>query len=809
MKRYLLVLAILVLSPSASAQETQATVPPVEESEAVVETLQKVEEVAAEEEKSAEPIAAPSRLNWPESQLFSGFTPGATQFRLDLGAQRLSLDTRSSKFDEYREVPDGAYVPFFGLSSFTDGGRYAITGEDVGQRDVRYTVEAERGDFGLNFVYDQIPHRFGNDAKTLLQKTSVGRLEISDTLQRSFQTSIEQQFAINRAGVNFAFLRDLVAPSFESANTIDIELDRKRGLFELSYGPGELWDWNADESTGSGTPLGSAYGVKLAYFQEDRVGDRQAGTSFGFGNVVETLEPIDYVTRDLGMSAELPVKNAVIRGGISYNDFSNAIPSLIFDNPFRVTDSTDANAYAAPGAGSIAGSSRGQVALPPDNKAITGSVGLLMKLPASSRLNADVAMSRWSQNEALLPYSINTAITSPLNAADRNSLPVSNFDGKITTLTGGLSFASRPLPKLGINARYRVNEMDNSSERVEFPGYVRFDGVWEAIPRISVPYETNTRRGDVSVTYDLGPVTLEGGYRNDVINRTFRETEETTEDAVRLAADFRPLSWIAVRTSYEVGSRDYDHYDPERSEHASYIGAGDPVNLQLLRRYDQAAKDLNRVSALVQLTPFDGNFGITLQVLRSSDDYNKDSDFGLLKSKSQSYTVEADYAPADRWNVYAFYSNEMYDTFQRGRQSGAVLSTDGRNDWTASVKDDVGSIGVGGTYALNERAELKVFSRYQRVDGYNDLESPPGGTPDLAFDIANFDDTKLFTTSAEFGYGLTEVWRLAIGGWLEEYEILDAQTTGTRNYMPGGFFLAPNDADYRGNVIYLKASFRK
>ena len=301
--------------------------------------------------------------------------------------------------------------------------------------------------------------------------------------------------------------------------------------------------------------------MKVSYFQENRVGDRQAGTSFGFGNVVETPEPIDYVTRDVGISAELPLRNAVLRGGIQYNDFENKIPGLLFDNPFRVTDATDANAYQSPSSSSILGSSRGQVALPPSNKAITGTVGFLMKLPASSRLNADLALSHWSQNEALLPYTVNTAITSPLNASDPASLPVSSFDGKITTLTGGLSFASRPMPKLGINARYRVYDMDNKSERVELPGYVRFDAVWEDIPRISVPYEYGTQRGDLAVTYDLGPVTLEGGYRHDVTDRTFRETEETTENALRLAADFRPLPWVAVRTSYERGSRDFDHYD--------------------------------------------------------------------------------------------------------------------------------------------------------------------------------------------------------------------------------------------------------
>ena len=84
-----------------------------------------------------------------------------------------------------------------------------------------------------------------------------------------------------------------------------------------------------------------------------------------------------------------------------------------------------------------------------------------------------------------------------------------------------------------------------------------------------------------------------------------------------------------------------------------------------------------------------------------------------------------------------------------GRQSAATPSTNPLDDWTATIQDDVGSIGIGGTYALTGRADLKLFSRYQKVDGNNDLDSPPGGAPDIAVGIDSFDDTKLWTSSAE------------------------------------------------------------
>ena len=53
-----------------------------------------------------------------------------------------------------------------------------------------------------------------------------------------------------------------------------------------------------------------------------------------------------------------------------------------------------------------------------------------------------------------------------------------------------------------------------------------------------------------------------------------------------------------------------------------------------------------------------------------------------------------------------------------------------------------------------------------------------------------------------------EGWELAVGGWLERYRIRDAQTSGSQPYMPGGFFLAENNGDYHGNVVYLRATYR-
>jgi hypothetical protein len=52
------------------------------------------------------------------------------------------------------------------------------------------------------------------------------------------------------------------------------------------------------------------------------------------------------------------------------------------------------------------------------------------------------------------------------------------------------------------------------------------------------------------------------------------------------------------------------------------------------------------------------------------------------------------------------------------------------------------------------------------------------------------------------------LWSLAVGGWLEEYRVNDSATTGLSYYVPGSFFLAANDGNYKARVGYVRASYR-
>ncbi len=787
MTRTVCLLVALALAVSASAQEPSA----------------KPDEPAAKPEETAAPAPAAAEME-----------PAFTLRRIDFGLQGVETDTNSSRFQEYRDVPTGIVIPF---ARFAGDGKvpYDVTAENVLQSDARYRVRLDPGSIGLEAAFIKIPHRFGNDARSLLQPTGPGVQSISLSLRQAFQNEIARQYAISPASVNYTFLSSLVNPSLAAASPFDIALLRERGQVEMRLTRDKPLD------------------VRLLYFQEKRRGTRAAGTSFGFSNVVESAEPIDYRTRDFGATAEWTRKSLLLRGGFHYNDFANAIPFQEFDNPFRATDSTDPSAYQSPGSASIGGASFGRVSLAPDNKATTGTVGFLYKFAKRSRLSADATLGQWSQNDDFMPFSTNTAITTPVNATDLSSLPARSLEGKIRTFSFSSLFTTRPVEHVNVTARFRRYDLRNDTPRIRFPeGYVRFDGVWEDIPRISVPYGNTTDGLLLSAAYDFGKATLEGGYRYDKWDRTFRETESTSQNTGFLKADLRAADWVLVRASFEKGTRDFSGLDIEHSEHASFLDAGDPVNLLAVHsdtvcpsgtvcnlRFDQSKRDQDRYGAFVEMSP-GGKASVTFSYIRGKDRYTE-SLFGLISADNEAISAEADYTPREGLNLFAFYTRENISTFQRGRQSGATVSVNPLDDWTSEIRDKADSFGAGATWGVvKEKVDLTLSGNYQNVDGNNDFESPVGGAPQNArrltggvTDIPFFDDTKLYTVSAELAYYLTKGFRLSLGGWYESYTLRDLGSndlTGDvvlTNYVPGSFFLAANDSDYKAHVVYVRASY--
>jgi MtrB/PioB family decaheme-associated outer membrane protein len=709
--------------------------------------------------------------------------PSESPFRLgriDIALQGVELDRNSSTFREYREVPKGFVVPY--LRALGRGRvPYDFRVENGGRDDGRYFLSLEPGSFTVAASYLRIPHRFTNEALSLLAPEGAALVAPAGVQARN-QAALERQFAVNRNGIDAALLSSLASASLPGGRLLDVKLLRERGRIDVSLARSKDFD------------------ARVSYAFENRDGDRVAGASFGYQNVVEIAEPVHYKTDDFTASLEWKVRFGLVRGSLGYSRFANEFQSVTFQNPFRASDSTELNAMFGPSQFGVDGPREGRIALPPDNEAIRGSLGFLAKLPGRSRVNVDFSLGQWTQNEPFLPFSSNSAITTPLRASDAGALPARSLNGEMQTFTQSYTFSSRPLTGLVFTARYRYYKLSNDTPRITVPGEAYFDGVWNFNPRVSVPYAYTKDRLFAATAYEWGRATLEAGFSYEGWDRAFRETRRTTEGLFHVKADVRPRDWLLGRALAQWGSRDYDVYLPRAGESSSYPTGKPPTLLSELRRFDQSKRDSTRYGGELMLTP--GNASLLLSYLKGTQDFYA-TQYGQQKAGSEVVSAEADYTPLERLNLFAYASRENLTSLDHGAQRGATGAPNLATEWRSDIRDRATSFGLGGSFAVvKDKAELRLQAGYQKVDGNNDLSATAG-----ALDIPGFDDTRIRSLSAELGVKPRPHWTVALGGFVEDFEFADSTRSGLPSYVPGGFFLVGNFGDYNAKVFYLKLSY--
>jgi len=268
--------------------------------------------------------------------------------------------------------------------------------------------------------------------------------------------------------------------------------------------------------------------------------------------------------------------------------------------------------------------------------------------------------------------------------------------------------------------------------------------------------------------------------------------------------------------------------------------------LTVLRRSDQAKRDLTRFGGTVELSPGSGKATLFASYLHTKFAYDqaavecqdvdafagqsafcpggKQAPLGMIDDKYDTFTVEANYAAGERANVYAFYTWEDGDILQNGRQSGSTLNFATNDVWTANITNKGTTFGAGVDLTLKpEKWFLNLFGRYQKIDGNNDVSLRPGystaiyGTsPAVAqctapgttpCSIGAFDDTKLTSVWGSLKYKLAKQWGAAAGLGYEDYTIDDSQTGNNLNYMPASFFLQADNRDYQAWVGYVQLTY--
>jgi hypothetical protein len=720
-----------------------------------------------------------------------------------LGAE----DVDSSKFREYRDVPEGFSVPCFNLFSTSKGLDFNLLGYNVRQTDQRYKGWFNTSAFDLSFDYNQTPHNLGNNGQTIFAETAPGVWTMSATERLALQTAND---TTPTAARTVAFYDALLAPTFASTNSVDISSLRQRGTATLDLGKKLPFD------------------LTFTYMRELKSGYRTESGGNVRGQVnpaYDVPEPLDEINQDFGVRAAYEFKTGNVHAAFNRNLYDNRAETLIIDNPFQ--------AYDAPSTSTVGGPSNGRFINAPDNEASTGSAGFLLKFGRQTRIGGDVSFATWTQNAPFYPYTLNTVVLTPTGArADSlSTLQQPSFDGKIDRTMINLTFSSRPVENLAIRAAFRSYDLTNKTDRYVITGDTSVsDRAWTVVtPSADAPYghatanvyDHKTTRFTASASYDIGALTLEGQVRFANLERTSREAEKGDDNGFAFTALYRAQDWLDLRATYDQAKR--------TAEGETLYGF----------QSDEAERETKRTGIQVDVTPV-SDLTLSLAYFRRDVEYPDRPDriavsggvpvagaqpipgtpSGLLEAKYDSFTAEVGYYPSERLELAAYY------TYEKDRTTNQWSTTTGvnlNNLLNYAGTDETDTFGLNATFQLKPEVwKLWVNAMRQKVDGLMDITAreagsfyTPGRTTVVppgtggAQDIGDWDDTTLTTIAAQLDYAVAKAWTLSAGYVYEKYDFKDAYTAGDL-LMPQSvyIFMKADNGPYTANVLYGRVGYR-
>jgi hypothetical protein len=719
-------------------------------------------------------------------------------------------DVASSKFEEYRVVPNGVSMPVFNFMGSQGGKDFALFGTNISQKDQRYTGRASVNWLGVSFDYNQIPHNMGNDAKTIHTETAPGVWSMNATARKALGDAVD---AVPASGRNYPFYANLLAPTIAAAEHSDLNAMRKRGDVTFDLGKNLPFD------------------LAFTYQRDVKTGYRGASAGDILGVVtasVDVLEPLDEVTQDFGVRWSWNFQNkGNVHASFNRNLYNDRIDALIVDNPFRATDLAYVST-AVPG-----GPAQARFSTSPDNEATRGAFGAQFKFARQTRITADLAFGQWTQNDPFLPYTINSAIFTPSGAPANAtaSLQRASLDGKINTASYNFTFGSRPVEGLGIRMRYRNYSFKDKSARYLITGDTSgspdrtFSNANAATAE--EPYghatanrtDSSTGRFEAQVSYDAGDLTLEGAYRNVQTSWEGRANSSGTdgkENGYTLAAIYHTSDWLGFRFNFDRADRTVSGFT------ATSVAALQGVMA------DHAEREQTRIGADIEITPSD-KYCVTFAYFRRNDDYpnrpsevpsNAETRSGLLEASYDMYSVDFDFTPSARAELAAFYT---YEKVAETNQWVTLTSGNVNNLLRYAPWDKGHTFGVNGMFHLvPERCTLSVLLQQQKVDGFLDITAReagafytpgrttliPAGTGGAA-DISDYDDMKQTTAVLDLGYAFAKAWTFSLGYAYDKYTTADAFSDGTTIFPQSVlFFLKANDGNYTANMAYTRLSYR-
>ena len=641
-------------------------------------------------------------------------------------------ELKNSKFNEYRDLRNGFFVRRFRLHmDDLMGSKYYV---DLQSDKSIYRDQSYLGTFGawnrfkLQFRYDEIPHTYSSTSRSIYTETGNGILTIPLLTRNALQTlaastslpsTIQTQVV---PGLNF----------FVPAQ------QRRMGTVLFGFDLTPNWDVAASfarEHDSGMRPIGMIFNSSPS-----------ASLTGGYG--VEVPEPINYFTNTTKVMTEYAKPRWGVQAGYTGSYFQNHTGTLTFDNPFRTTDclapTNCTNATQGP--------ATGLADLYPDNHANYMNFAGTVPLPLKLRLLASISAGWLRQDDPFVPYTSNSLLE-----AQTAALPASSLHGQKQTLAMNYKLIERLGKKFEIKAGYRQYDYNNDTPVLSLTpvqGDMGAPGADE-----NTPFGYNRKNVEVTGNWYFGKKsTVKLGYEGEIMDRSHRDVEHSTENGLVAAVDATLPKQLSFRASYRHSSRSPEAYEDEE---ALATGGGITNDQIFSRRFDEAERTRDRGDVQLIYSPTDrlsfSGFGGTLQdnynhrggvnsaaalnfVAGTAPDYFL---YGVLKDLSYNAGFDADITLTNSISMFAEYSWERYDKSMASRYrapGGATptpldCSISGRgcdsanNDWGSRAREFVHISTVGFDIHPGKRVYINTYYSLSAAKG--NVSSRPFGDPTI------------------------------------------------------------------------------
>jgi MtrB/PioB family decaheme-associated outer membrane protein len=695
-------------------------------------------------------------------------------------------DADAGKFEEYRDFTQGPFLQGLQLRIFRPDESYStsFSGAKWGQQDQEFSLSSGRlGLWEFGFDWDQTPHVFSTTARMLATQTAPNMFTLPTP--RPSLSEYNAARRLDEVGVRW----DTGRLSFVLTPTPDLEL-------------------------------------RAEYTRIKKDGERPFGMAFSSpgGNFMEILEPIDQTVHDFRLKGSFVRENWQLQVGYTFSAFQNAFSSVSADNP--CLGLTAATTAASPGCGNDANGAQpsGLTALPPSNQAHTINIAGGVNLPFRTRLTGNFGYSLRLQDEPFLAHTVNAALAGEPVLV----LPQRSLNGVVGTALVNVNAVSRPIQPLTLTLKYRMFNLSDMSDEPLFPGHVVNDRSLVEEGRISPRYGYTKHNVDLAGRWRFGSplaVTLGGGWeRWDRVEH--RETPRSDEVFAKAAADFTPWEWLLARLTYRPSFRRISEYNTFAHREHSVVEEETAAQLAqgqstLLRKFDEADRDRQRVDLLLQFMPLE-TLTTSITGAWKFDDYLH-SPLGLQEATSWSAGFDVGWTPIARVAFAAGYVHELIFQKQLSRSrivASGVTQDFPDYDWLSNNIDTVDTFYLGAKVAvIPGRLDWNIGMNYSTATGQiltrNPNGAPTSGTAAQNFTASAkrmpaFEDT-LVRVDSSVRYHFSKAWTLGLAYAYESFTKQDWRTDTLNPFLPGvtsSIWLGNDARDYAAHIVAVTLGYR-